>query len=73
MKWVAARSFATKTYTPQLAKLKAGFLLKEILDRFRNKSIDNLSPNRSMWMYSAHDTTVANVLNTLGLFEVSGF
>lgn len=71
MKWIAARSFATKTFTPELAKLKAGFLLKEILQRFHNKSIDKLTPNRSMWVYSGHDTTVANLLNTLGLFEVS--
>jgi lysosomal acid phosphatase len=66
---ISARSFATNTYTPELARLKTGPLLKEILDRSTNKTIGKLSPNRSMWVYSAHDTTVANVLNTLGLFE----
>lgn len=70
MKWIAARSFATATSTKTLARLKSGFLLSEILDRSRNKTMGILSPNRRMWVYSAHDTTVANVLNTLGLFEL---
>lgn len=69
MAWIAAQSFATKTATPALARLKAGFLLKEILQRFSNKTANQLRPNRSMWMYSAHDTTVASLLDTLGLFD----
>jgi lysosomal acid phosphatase len=67
---IAARAFTTNTHTPQLARLKTGPLLKEILTRSVNKTIGKLSPNRAMWIYSAHDTTVANVLNTLGLFEM---
>lgn len=70
MKWIAARSFATNTNTDTLAKLKTGFLLKEILERSSNKTRNKLSPNRSMWVYSAHDTTIANVLNTLGAFDL---
>lgn len=70
MKWIATRSFATATNTKTLARLKTGFLLSEILDRFRNKTMGELLPNRSMWVYSAHDTTIANVLNTLGMFEL---
>lgn len=69
MKWVAARSFATNTYTRKLARFKSGPLLKEILERFRDKSKSKLKTNRSLWIYSAHDTTVANMLNTLNLFE----
>lgn len=70
---ISARSFATNTYTPQLARLKLGPLLKEILDRFVSKTVSKLNPDRSLWIYSAHDTTVANLLNTLGLFEVNIF
>lgn len=34
------------------------------------KKIDGkLKPDRKAWIYSAHDTTVANVLKTLGLFD----
>lgn len=53
-----------------MARLKIGFLLRQILDRCEAKIKDALSPNRSVWIYSAHDTTIGNVLNSLGLFEV---
>lgn len=59
-----------QTNTPELARLKAGFLIREILDRFNQKIESQLNPDRTLWIYSAHDTTVANVLNSLGLFEV---
>lgn len=73
MQWVANRSFQVVTNTPELARLKTGFLIREILDRFTQKIESTLSPDRSLWIYSGHDTTVANVLNTLGLFEVIFF
>ncbi|XP_058812426.1 prostatic acid phosphatase [Topomyia yanbarensis] len=67
---ISARSFATKTYTPQLARLKTGPLVKEILQRFQDKANKKLKPDRKLWIYSAHDITVANLLNTLRLFEL---
>lgn len=67
---ISARSFATKTVTPMLARLKTGPLIQEMLQRFRNKEDNTLKPNRSVWVYSAHDTTIANVLNTLRLFDL---
>lgn len=56
--------------TNEMKKLKSGFLLKEILDRFTSKVQSTLNPNRSLWMYFAHDITLSNMLNTLGMFEV---
>jgi len=70
---ISGLSFATKTYTPLLARLKTGPLLKEILMHFDNKTKNTLTPNRSLWIYSAHDTTVANILNTLGVFKTMGY
>lgn len=70
MKWVAARSFATNTNTKTLARLKTGFLLRDIFERSKNKTMSLLSPNRNMWVYSGHDTTIANILNTLGVFDL---
>lgn len=70
---ISGLSFATKTYTTLLARLKSGPLLKEILMHFHNKTQGKLEPNRSYWVYSAHDTTVANILNTLGVFEKMGY
>lgn len=69
LKPISGRSFATPTYTRTLARLKTGPLLQEILDRFTNKTNKKHSPSQSLWMYSAHDTTVANLLNTLKVFE----
>lgn len=57
--------------TTQLKRLKSGFLLKEILDRFQNKTAMTLTPDYSLWIYSGHDITIANMLNSLGLFEVN--
>lgn len=62
-------AFQLSTVTTEMARLKSGFLIREIFDRFYNKISGDLSPNRSIWIYSAHDSTIANVLNALGLFE----
>lgn len=56
--------------TPELARLTSGFLLKEILQRFDKKVDSTLQPNRSLWVYSGHDYTLVNLLNSLGLFKV---
>lgn len=62
--------FRMFTATPEMKKLRSGYLLKEILDRFTNKTQTQLSPNRSLWMYFGHDITIANMLNSLGVFNV---
>lgn len=71
MEWVANFAFQFDTNTPEMAKLKTGFFLRDILKRFTDKINSKLSPDRSIWIYSAHDITIANVLNSLGLFTVS--
>lgn len=53
-----------------LKRLRSGFLLKQILDRFKNKTI-SLLPEQLMQIYSGHDTTLAAMLNSLGVFEVN--
>ncbi|KAM7363552.1 acid phosphatase 1 isoform 2-T2 [Cochliomyia hominivorax] len=70
MTYIADFTFSISTYTRQLARLKTGPLIKEMLERFVEKSKGKLNPNRSLWIYSAHDTTVANVLNTLKLYDL---
>lgn len=56
--------------TPEMARLSVGFLLREMLERFKEKIESKLSPDRSIWMYSAHDTTISMFLNSLGVLEV---
>lgn len=71
MEYIATFDFKTYTDTPQLARLKSGFLLKEIIEHFYQKVNSTLQPNRSVWMYSAHDITITNMLNSLNLYEVN--
>lgn len=68
--YLAMYYFQVFTPTIEMKKLKSGFLLKEILDRFTNKIQSTLSPNLSLMMYFAHDNTIVNMLNSLGLYEV---
>lgn len=56
--------------TPALVRLRSGFLFKDILDRTAQKIQGTLKPDRSMWMYSAHSSTIATMLNGLKLNEV---
>lgn len=79
MEYLAQLSFALDAYTPQLARLKTGPLFNLITEHFKNisehsydrhnHSIDNVW-DRKFLMFSAHDTTIANVLNTMGLFDL---
>lgn len=55
--------------TTEMKKLKSGFILKDIFDRFKNKTLAKL-PGQLMHIYSGHDITIASVLNGLGLLEV---
>lgn len=70
MEYIATFDYKTYADTPLLARLKSGFLLKEILEHFSKKVDSTLEPNRTLWLYSAHDVTILNMLNSLGLFEV---
>lgn len=63
--------FVTDTSTPLMARLKVGFLLRELLNHFSQKIKSKMVPDRSIWLYSAHDTTIAPILNSIGLFKVS--
>jgi hypothetical protein len=40
-----------------------------MLEHFVEKSEGRLTPDRKLWFYSAHDTNIANLLNTLGVFN----
>lgn len=71
--WAANFLFKISTITTEMARLRFGFLIREILDRFSAKVNSTLTPDRSIWIYSAHDATLAGILNALQLFEVSPF
>lgn len=52
--------------------MKAGFLIKEILDRFKQKTEKTLKPKkRTMAFYFTQATVLVSVLNALEMFDVS--
>lgn len=71
--YLGAMNYQSVTYSTEMKKLRAGFLIKEMLDRFKNKTLSLLTPDRTMWLYAAHGSVVSNVLNSLSLFDVSQF
>lgn len=44
--------------TREMSRLYSGFLLREIVERFMMKIEEVLKPNRTLWLYSAHDETL---------------
>lgn len=70
MEYIAGFHHKLGSATTELARLQSGYLIKEILDRFMQKINETLNPNRSLWLYSAHDITISYLMNSLGIFEV---
>lgn len=66
------RGFSVWTGTDTLKKIRSGFLLKDILDRFSRKlnPITAIDGSLQMYLYSAHDITIADMLNSLGIHTV---
>lgn len=56
-------------YTKELQRLKGGPLLGEMIDNMRNKTRKYNPIAAKMFMYSAHDTTVASLLSALQVFN----
>lgn len=68
--YLGALNYKSVTHSTEMKKLRAGFLVKEMLDRFKKKTMSLLQPDRSLWIYAAHGSVVVNVLNSLDLFDV---
>lgn len=73
MEYIAAFDFVLYADTPELARFASGFLIKEIVENILQKINATLHPNRSLWLYSGHDYTIANALNSFGLFKEVGY
>lgn len=52
---------------------QSGYLIREIFDQFTAKIDGTLSPNRTVYLYSAHDMNIASILNIFGLFGQFGY
>lgn len=74
LRHMAQRSFTRDTRTEPLVRLKFGRIIGEILQRFRERATGRLVPvRRSLWLNSAHDSTLACILDVLGLHKVRVF
>lgn len=67
---IAKLFFELQTTTTEMKRLKSGFLLKEILDA--SKNIQGFQPIElpKLRLYFAHDTTIVDMLSSLGLYTV---
>ncbi|XP_066593508.1 prostatic acid phosphatase-like isoform X2 [Prorops nasuta] len=66
---LAAESFRINAYNKILQRLISGSLVGEMIDHMVKKSRNALRPDRKLWIYSAHDETLANLLMTLNIFD----
>ncbi|PAV63480.1 hypothetical protein WR25_01434 [Diploscapter pachys] len=55
-------------HTDLLRRLRGGSLLKEIFERFKAKASGTLSKKTKFFAYSAHDSTIAALLASMGIF-----
>ncbi|XP_063242521.1 prostatic acid phosphatase-like [Bacillus rossius redtenbacheri] len=61
--------FIAEAGTTDLQRLSAGPMLKEIIENMQAKVNATLSPDRSLYVYSAHDSNVVNTLQALKVFN----
>ncbi|XP_063241774.1 prostatic acid phosphatase-like [Bacillus rossius redtenbacheri] len=61
--------FITAAGTTELQRLSAGPMLKEIIENMQRKINGTLNPDRSLYVYSAHDSTIVNTLQALKVFN----
>lgn len=55
--------------TPEMARLRGGFMLNQFLSVFSNVSTNASVPGKKMVVYSAHDTTVFGLLAAMKLID----
>lgn len=68
---LSAYWYQLHTATKEMQKIKSGYLLKEILSQFTNTLFESkFLITEKLFMYFAHDVTIANMLHSLGFFEV---
>eukprot|EP00092_Neocalanus_flemingeri_P076897 GFUD01095429.1.p1 GENE.GFUD01095429.1~~GFUD01095429.1.p1 ORF type:complete len:410 (+),score=111.59 GFUD01095429.1:112-1341(+) len=62
--------FTIDSFNHEMKRLQGGPFITELVDHYDAVVDNTMDPvNRKVFMYSAHDTTVSYVLNTLGVFD----
>ncbi|KAH8369755.1 hypothetical protein KR093_000862 [Drosophila rubida] len=69
LRLLASKSYSYDAYTPEQRKIKGGFFLADLYKQMHAKIAGELEPaERKMFVYCAHDWTIANVLSALDLW-----
>lgn len=66
---LAMRSYTLFTETKLMKKVKGGAFLSEIYKKMINKHKKNLNPDRKIFLYSGHDVTLVNVMNSMNILD----
>lgn len=67
LKEISEFAFKLPCFTVPLKRLKCGPLLKDIIGHMDDKRNGKIT--QKMWMYSAHDTTLANLMQCLDVYD----
>jgi hypothetical protein len=73
MTQVSGQQFAFESWTPELKHFRIGPLVKELMNTMENAvngSKSESEQTEKMVMYSAHDSTLAGVLNAFGVYDL---
>ncbi|RZB39347.1 venom acid phosphatase Acph-1 [Asbolus verrucosus] len=63
-------SYVLNAYTDRLKRLKGGVLLKKLLSDWHGKVDGTIEPaERKAFLYGGHDSTIANILSTLKVWD----
>ena len=62
-------SFLALAYNLEMQRLRGGPLVHELLHNFNEKASSVMDKRRKFFMYSGHDTTLAVLMNTIGVYD----
>lgn len=72
LRHLALQPFTRDTRTPALMRLRFGRMFGDVLHLLRERATGRSVPaRRTLWLNSAHDSTLTNLLNVIGVFYVS--
>nr|AQS60691.1 prostatic acid phosphatase-like isoform X1 [Sogatella furcifera] len=66
---LAGKAFTLNAYTPELRRIKGGPLLKRIIKHMVDKIKKLTHKKDQVYLYAGHDSTIAHLLNALGVWE----
>lgn len=71
MEYAVAVSYYADVNSIEMQKLRNGWLMLLMLQRFKDKSSSLLNPDYSLYTYCAHQGTLTNMLAALKVFKVA--